>query len=299
MAVRVDALGDPAARATTGREVTRRSARAAVLTFASIEAGALVLWLHMGRNRWFYNDSWDFLAARRLGDVGDLFRPHNKHWSTLPIVVYRLLWWAFGVRTYVPYLLLVIVLHLTVAALLRVVMRRAGVDAWIATAAAGFFAFYGAGYENILDAFQIGFCGSLVFGLTHLLLADHDGPLDRRDGCGLAAGAAGMLCSGVAVTMIAVVGIAVFLRRGWRCALVHTAPLAVAYVVWWFAIAQDAPDNYTAREASRATSHNSCSRGCAVPSARWDRSPGSVWSSPPSCWSGSSSSGCVAQADRG
>jgi hypothetical protein len=70
--------------------------------------------------------------------------PHNEHWSTLPILVYRMLWRFFGLRTYVPYKLITILLHLTTAVLLRVVMRRAGVNPWIATAAASLFALFGA-----------------------------------------------------------------------------------------------------------------------------------------------------------
>ena len=126
-------------------------------------------------------------------------------------------------------------LHLVAAALVLAVMRRSGVRPWLATVAAAVFVFFGAGAENILVAFQITFVGSLVFGLTQLLFADHDGPLDRRDWLGLLAGFAGLLCSGVAVTMTVVVGLAVLLRRGfrgWRVALFHTAPLAVAYALW-------------------------------------------------------------------
>ena len=48
--------------------------------------------------------------------------------------------------------------------------------------------FFGAGAENILVVFQITFVGALVFGLVQLLLADHDGPIDRRDWFGLLAG---------------------------------------------------------------------------------------------------------------
>ena len=65
----------------------------------------------------------------------------------------------FGIRSYVPYQLLVILLHLAAAVLLRVVMRRAGVRPWIATLTAGVFVFFGAGAENILIAFQITFVG--------------------------------------------------------------------------------------------------------------------------------------------
>ena len=43
------------------------------------------------------------------------------------------------------------------------------------------------------------------------------------------------MCSGVAVTMVAVVGLAVLLRRGlrgWRVAVFHTVPLGVVYLLW-------------------------------------------------------------------
>ncbi len=200
--------------------------------FAVVEFFATALWFILGRAQWFYLDEWDFLSARTAGNLHDLFRPHNEHWSTLPILMYRLLWWMFGLRTYAPYLAVVLLLHITAAALLRVVMRRAGVDPWIATAAASLFALYGAGYQDIVRAFQMTFTGSLVFGLVQLLLADHGGPIDRRDGLAVLSGLAGLLCSGVAVTMTIAVGVATFTRRGWRAAALQTLPLGALYTTW-------------------------------------------------------------------
>ena len=176
-------------------------------------------------------------ATRTISTIS--FGRTNEHWSTLPILVYRTLWHFFGLRTYVPYQLITIVLHLTAAVLLRAVMRRAGVNPWIATAATSLFALFGAGDRDIVLAFQMAWGASLVLGLTHLILADHDGRIDRRDWLGLLAGAAGLLCSGVAVTMVFVVGLAALVRRGWRAALFHAAPLGLLYVGWWFAFARD------------------------------------------------------------
>jgi hypothetical protein len=210
--------------------------------FVVVEFVALVLWLMLGRSQWFFRDEWDFVAGRRVGDVGDLFRPHNEHWSTVPILVYRALFAMFGLRAYLPYRLVVLLLHLVAAALLVVVMRRAGVRPWIAIAAASLFAFFGAGWQNIIQPFQIGFTGALVLGLTQLVLADHDGRIDRRDYLGLLAGLVGLMMSGVAVSMTVVVGLAVLLRRGWRPSLFHTAPLAACYAAWLLAIGRE---NYT------------------------------------------------------
>jgi hypothetical protein len=209
--------------------------RWALISFIAIEVCAFPLLLFFGRHAWFTQDDWDFLSARTVGNAGDWFRGHFNHLVTLPILLYRLLWFIFGVRTYVPYLMLIILTHLAIAALVRVLLRRAGVRPWIATLLAGGFVMFGAGGENILVAFQITFGGSLFFGLVQLVLADHEGPFDRRDRLGLLAGFAGLLCSGVAVAMTIVVGITVLMRRGRRgrrIALFHTAPLGVAYIVW-------------------------------------------------------------------
>ena len=222
-----------------------------MLAFAAVLAGALVVYVLAGRRYWFYLDEWDFLAGRDAGNLGDLFRPHNEHWTTLPILAYRVLWNVFGLNSYRPYQFLVLGLHLTTAVLLRVIMRRSGVSPWIATAAATMFVLLGAsGAQNIVWAFQITFVGSLVCGLAHLLLADHDGPVDRRDAAGLAFGVAALLCSGVGITMAAVAGLAVLIRRGPRAAALHVIPLAVVFVAWWLAFARS---KYDTSDASAGT----------------------------------------------
>ena len=107
--------------------------RAPIAVFAAVEAVALILFMVVGRSLWFYNDEWDFLVTRRAGDIGDLFRPHNEHWQTLPVLLYRALYSIFGLHTYFPYQLFGVLSHLTAAALLFVVMRRARVRPWIAS----------------------------------------------------------------------------------------------------------------------------------------------------------------------
>src|SRR5690606_38776400 len=104
--------------------------------------------------------------------------------------------------------------------------RRAGVGPWLATAAVLGLLLFGAGEDNIVWAFQITLVGALALGLVHLLLLDHDGPLDRRDAAGLAAGTLALMCSGIGLLMAMLAGGAALLRRGVRAALVHTVPLA-------------------------------------------------------------------------
>src|ERR1700748_655039 len=67
--------------------------RAARGVFLAGEAVALVFYVVISRPMWFYLDEWDFLANRTAWNVGDLFRAHNEHWVTLPVLAYRGLWW--------------------------------------------------------------------------------------------------------------------------------------------------------------------------------------------------------------
>src|SRR4051794_16809071 len=198
-----------------------------------------VLLFNLGGDRWFWRDEWDYITARSGRSLSDLFEPTNAHWTTLPVLGFRALYAVFGLKTYVPYMAVVIALHLTAAVLVRYIMRRSGVRPWLATVAAAPFVLFGPGGENIIWAFQMGFTGALAFGLVHLILVDHDGPFGRRDGWGLAAGVLSLMSAGVGTIMIGVVGIAVLLRRGWRLALVHTVPLALLYVAY---LAAERPD---------------------------------------------------------
>ena len=208
-------------------DVSRRAALAVFV--ACLVVGGYVILFHLGRDRWFFSDEWSMIAGRDVAGFGDLFRPNNAHWSTLPSISYSAMWHLFGLESYRPYQGVLLLLHLLVVVLIRVVMRRSGVNPWLATAAAGALILFGPGYDDIIWAFQIGFVGAIALGLIHLLLADHEGGLDRRDALGLLAGLLALMCSGVGVAMVAAVGGAVLVSRGWRAAAFHIVPLAAAY----------------------------------------------------------------------
>ena len=95
-------------------------------------------------------------------------------------------------------------------------MRRAGVGPWIATVAVGSLLLFGGGAQTIVVAASVNLVASFVFGLSQLILADHDGDWQRRDWLGLLAGLAALLCSGVGLAMAVIVGMATWTRRGWR-----------------------------------------------------------------------------------
>ncbi|MBX3285602.1 MAG: hypothetical protein KF703_09690 [Actinobacteria bacterium] len=196
-----------------------------------VVAAPLILF-HYGAYHWFLRDDFIFLSDRN-GRWPDFITPNGgAHPSGVPRTVYIAIWQLFGMRSYVPYQVAVLAVHLASAVLLRLVMVRSGVNTWLASAAAAVLVLFGPGAQNIVWAFQVGFVGSLAYGLAHLLLADHDGPFGRSDVLGIAFGMAGLMSSGVGVTMTFAVGLAVLIRRGWKLALVHVAPLAVLYLAW-------------------------------------------------------------------
>src|SRR5262249_39815990 len=54
-----------------------------------------------------------------------------------------------------------------------------------------------------------------------------------------ACGVLGLMCAGLAVTMVFVVGLAILLRRGWRAALLQVAPPTAVFAVWWTWMGRD------------------------------------------------------------
>jgi hypothetical protein len=214
--------------------MTERYPAAASVVFAVLLPLAAVLYAVKGRAQWFFQDEWVFFATRDMTSIHGLFDPHNEHWSTIPVIAYRVLWNTVGADSYKPYQAMSIALHLVVAVLLRAVMRRRlGVGPWMATVAAGVFLLYGSGAEAVVWGFEFSFSGAIALGLAHLLLADHPAPSPRRRAAGLACGIGALMFSGIGLIMAGVVGLAVLLGRGWRAAVWCSVPPGLVYVAWW------------------------------------------------------------------
>jgi hypothetical protein len=215
-----------------------RSGRGARTVLVCAVAASVPFYLFFARRQWFWGGEWTFLASRDLSSLHDLLRPYRQHWETIPIVIFQLIFFAFRLRSYVPYQLPVIVLHGVAGVLLWIVIRRSGVHPWLATIAAVAFVYFGHGRQDIVLAFQLGFVSALVLGLCAVLLVDHPGRADRRDVLAGVCSALALLCSGVAVTMIAIAAIVMFVRRGIKPTLLYVTPLAFMYLVWYLAVAR-------------------------------------------------------------
>jgi hypothetical protein len=206
--------------------------RIAAVAFGIYLVVALAILVRLGSHYWFVGDELAFFVGS-ISDPAVLFRPIHTHWSTLPILVYRALYSVFGLHSYLPYQLCVILVHLTLCCLVRAIMRRSGVGPWMATISTAPFVLFGWSELNILAGVQVSQVGSIVLGFSALLLADHDGRIDWRDCLGVLCGLGSIMSSSMGPPMVAIVGLAVVCRRGWRPAMFHTLPLAAIYVIWF------------------------------------------------------------------
>ncbi len=197
---------------------------------------AIPVILLAGSDQWFYLDEFALVADEGMPDLTAALDDHNGHWVTLPRLWYYAAYSVVGLKSYLPYQVLVVLTHVTVVLLSYLVSRRAGVGGWMAAAVAAALLLLGSGSMNLVYGLQISLNGSLLFGLTQLLLADHDGPVDRRDWFGLAAALIGLTTSAVMVPMLLGIGVAVLFRRGWRVAAFHAGIPLGLFLIWYLRV---------------------------------------------------------------
>jgi len=194
--------------------------------------------IFVGRDQWFARDDWAFLFTRRvigngLGIDDMLLLPQDGHWMMWPLLVFRGIYEVFGTGSYWPYLVVLWITHFAAVALARAWMGRFGVSAWTLTLMTALLLVFGAGWENLVFAVQITYNMSLAAFLGHLLLADHDGPLDRRDAAGSVLGFISVSSSGFGPFFLFGTLVLLVLRRRWLAAAVAVVPQTIALGWWW------------------------------------------------------------------
>jgi hypothetical protein len=205
-----------------------------LLHAATLLLAAVVL-MFSARNHWFFGDEWDFIVTRDLiGGEQGLFTPHNEHWSTLPILVYRaMLWVVGGLEHYPVFMIPVVATHLALAHVLWRLLLRVGVSAATATGLTAAFSVLGAGAENLLWAFQIGFVGSTLGGAAAVLVLTGPRPWRQRAWLAIAFLIASLMCSGIGITAVVWAATTAYLiNRSWREAVVIAGPPAAIFALW-------------------------------------------------------------------
>lgn len=222
------------ARGSEATGLHRRSDVTAAVVFHGALLVAGVVLLQLNSYAWFFSDDWSWLGERDVRSFDDLMRSYNDHWSTVPFVLWRVMYRVFGVGSYTPYLVTLIASHLAIVAMLRVLMRRCGVGPWTASVVAAPLVLLGIGEQAMSLASVLNFNLAIVLVLVHLVIV-MDGPAGpgKRDLFGLGVGLVALMTSGIAVLGVAAIGLTTLLRRGPRAAAFHVAPLGTIYLLWY------------------------------------------------------------------
>jgi hypothetical protein len=203
-----------------------------VLGALALAVFVVVLYLTSYKN--FYYDEWDFVTAYRPLQSTSILLPHNEHWSTIPILIWKLLFVLFGLRTHVPYEAVALATHIAAVVMLFVFVRRHAGDL-PAFAAALILLVLGTGATNIVWAFQSAWTLSIAFGLLAMLIAD-GAPATLRLGRVVAISGA-LLCalmsSGLGLGFLAAVTIQLFVDRQRRRYLMAVAGPIAIYLGWF------------------------------------------------------------------
>lgn len=199
-----------------------------IIVAAALVVCAAILWLT--RTFTFYFDEWTFITAAPDWTLASYFQPHNEHPSILFRLVYGALLNIVGLRSYLPYMALLVLAHAANVVLLFELVRRRSGDL-VGMAAALLLLLLGAGWEDLLWAFQMAWLASVAFGLGALLALQN--PRRTALAAGLLAVSLGF--SGIGIPFAVAATVQLVLARGRRRDLWWFVPVGVALAVWYVA----------------------------------------------------------------
>jgi hypothetical protein len=199
-----------------------------VLATAFALAGALILlW---GEGQTFVNDEWSYLVIRSWS-IESLLTPQNGHLIVAPLLLYKALFATVGAESHLPFQLAAIVIHLTIA-LLFYLLVRTRLSLPVAVALAVLIAFFGAGWDTVMGAYELPNLTGMAAGLGMLLA------LERRTlGSDVAASlllalSLASFSVGIAFALGALFSIWLGGRTQWRRAGLVLVPVAL-YAIWF------------------------------------------------------------------
>jgi hypothetical protein len=195
-----------------------------------------LLWLGSGTT--FFADGWSFIAATDRWSIDMLMQPHNEHWMLGLKLIYLPLLEVFGLSTYLPYLFVLLLLHVATAAALYVYAQRETV-AFIAFAIGSVFLLLGSGGDNFFHAFQIGWSGSVAAGTWALVVLLREPPLKWAWLAALLL-LVSVATTGVGLFFVAAATALTVLSPTRRRYLWVVLPAVVAYAAWYVAYGSDA-----------------------------------------------------------
>ena len=213
-------------------------ARPADIVFVALALVGGAVLLFLGRSLTFWHDEWRSITFD--GGPIDYLRPVNEHWSTFHLVLYRATFRIVGLRSYIPYLAELVVLHLLAVAGAYALMR-ARVGPLVATLVAAPLLFLGSGAENLFWGFQTGFVGSVMFGVWALFFIER--PSERSPAYASLLLFASLTASGIGLFFLVVAAGRTLSDSSLRRRAFAVLPPAAAYLVWFGLFGRDGVDS--------------------------------------------------------
>jgi hypothetical protein len=201
-----------------------------IVVAAALIGCSSILWLT--RTYTFYFDEWSFILTAPDWTWQTYLEPHNEHPSMLLRLVYAALLNTVGLRSYLPYMVVLLSLHFAnVVLLFALVRRRAGDLLGVAAGAA--LLLLGAGWDDLFWAFQIAWLASVALGLATVLALRASTPARMAVSAGLLTGS--LMFSGIGLVFGIVAALQLALTPGRRKDLLWFFPTCVALMVWYVA----------------------------------------------------------------
>ena len=199
-----------------------------IVVAAALIACAVILWLT--RTYTFYFDEWTFISTAPDWTLATYFRPHNEHPAILFRLAYSALLDTVGLRSYLPYMTALVVAHAANVVLLFELVRRRSGDL-VALAAALLLLVLGAGWEDLLWAFQMAWLASVALGLGALLAMQNP----RRMALATGLLAASLAFSGIGLAFAVAGTVQLLLTTARRRDVLWLVPVGIGLAAWYVA----------------------------------------------------------------
>lgn len=199
-----------------------------IVVAAALIVCAVILWLT--RTYTFYFDEWTFISTAPDWTLATYFRPHNEHPAILFRLAYSALLDTVGLRSYLPYMTALVVAHAANVVLLFELVRRRSGDL-VALAAALLLLVLGAGWEDLLWAFQMAWLASVALGLGALLAMQN--PRRMAPATGLLA--ASLAFSGIGLAFAVAGTVQLLLTPARRRDVLWLVPVGIGLAAWYVA----------------------------------------------------------------
>lgn len=205
-------------------------ARVAHLVLATAFALAAALILVWGEGQTFVNDEWSYLVVRDWS-IESLLTPQNGHLIVAPLLLYKALFATVGAESHLPFQLAAVTLHLTIA-LLFYLLARTRLSLPVAVALAILVAFFGAGWDTVMGAYELPNLTGMAAGLGMLLALERRTPGGDLAASLLLALSLASFSVGIAFALGALFSIWLGGRAQWRRAWLVLVPVAL-YAIWF------------------------------------------------------------------